>query len=275
MEKWTERHAACRAAMGRMTEKYDEIAPDVAAIVGNDQREIFGDDFMPAFAVYHGETVDNIPATAEQRDLMPPGIAVAEPGHHPPERAAYPGLPALGRHLIGSLIADDFVVAQSTVLPNGGNPWNSGIPHAYGFVYRQIMKDDPAPSVPVILNTFYPPNQPSAKRCVAFGQALGRAIRSWDEDCSVAVIAFGGLSHLVIDEAFDRRILDAMRQNDADAMTGFPEPVLQSGTSETKSWIAAAGALSGAGLKMKIVDYVPCYRSEAGTGTAHAFAHWS
>jgi len=29
-----------------------------------------------------------------------------------------------------------------------------------------------------------------------------------------------------------------------------------------------------AGLKMKLIDYVPCYRSPAGTGNAMAFAYW-
>jgi hypothetical protein len=27
-------------------------------------------------------------------------------------------------------------------------------------------------------------------------------------------------------------------------------------------------------MSMKLLDYVPCYRSEAGTGCAMAFAHW-
>ena len=36
----------------------------------------------------------------------------------------------------------------------------------------------------------------------------------------------------------------------------------------------AAGALSDAKLKMDLLDYVPCYRSEAGTGNAMGFATW-
>jgi 3-O-methylgallate 3,4-dioxygenase len=35
-----------------------------------------------------------------------------------------------------------------------------------------------------------------------------------------------------------------------------------------------AGALLGSGLRFELVDYVPCYRSEAGTGNAMGFAVW-
>ena len=42
------------------------------------------------------------------------------------------------------------------------------------------MKDKVIPNVPIILNTFYPPNQPKVRRCFAFGQSIGRAM-SWPE----------------------------------------------------------------------------------------------
>ena len=71
------------------------------------------------------------------------------------------------------------------------------------------MRDLPPPTVPIILNTFYPPNQPTAARCVAFGKVLGRAIKNWKDEARVAVIASGGLSHFVIDEALDKLILRA------------------------------------------------------------------
>ena len=38
------------------------------------------------------------------------------------------------------------------------------VPHAYSFVYHQIMGDEPPPHVPVIMNCFYPPTQPSIER---------------------------------------------------------------------------------------------------------------
>ena len=35
------RHARCQAAIKVMADKWQEIAPDVAVIIGNDQREMF------------------------------------------------------------------------------------------------------------------------------------------------------------------------------------------------------------------------------------------
>jgi 3-O-methylgallate 3,4-dioxygenase len=50
--------------------------------------------------------------------------------------------------------------------------------------------------------------------------------------------------------------------------------MFQAGTSEIKNWIVAAGAMSETELKMDLIDYVPCYRSEAGSGSGLAFAAW-
>jgi len=44
---------------------------------------------------------------------------------------------------------------------------------------------------------------------------------------------------------------------------------------EIKNWIPLAAAALELGMKMTLIDYVPCYRSEAGTGTAMAFAYWA
>lgn len=272
-EMWKTRSQACADAIGRLAKKYAEAAPDVAVIVGNDQRELFTEDNFPAFCVYWGDSIANGPRTPEQIAALPPGIAISERGHAPPENAAYPGCPDLGRHIIESLMDDSFDIAASSVLPTGSGYVN-GIPHAYGFIYRQIMKDDPVPSVPVILNTFYPPNQPAAGRCFAFGEALKRAIESWESDARVAVFASGGLSHFVIDESLDRKVIAALETGDRDTFESIPEALYQSGTSEIKNWIPVSAAMAAAGKKMTLVDYVPCYRSEAGTGNAMGFIYW-
>jgi predicted class III extradiol MEMO1 family dioxygenase len=99
------------------------------------------------------------------------------------------------------------------------------------------------------------------------------AIESWKSNARVAVIASGGLSHFVIDEELDRQILKALQAKDADALCSLPRGRLNSGTSEIRNWIAAAGAVEH--LPMTLIDYVPCYRSPAGTGCAMAFAQWT
>jgi 3-O-methylgallate 3,4-dioxygenase len=91
---------------------------------------------------------------------------------------------------------------------------------------------------------------------------------------SVCVIASGGLTHFVVDEDFDKAVLDAMLAGDMATLTSLPENMFQSGTSEIKNWIAAAGMMAASGLPMRLIDYVPCYRSEAGTGSAMGFAVW-
>ena len=269
-----ERHARCQKAIGELADIFERNRPDVAVVVGNDQMEIFNDDHVPAFAVFWGQYVEGHPRSPEFLAKLNPGVARAEADRTPPVYTEYPCLPELGRHVIESLVCQGFDVSQLTRLPTGAIGSNAA-PHAYGFVYRRIMRDQVAPHVPVFVNTFYPPNQPPAARCYQFGQALARAIAAWPEDVKVAIIASGGLTHFVVDESFDRAVLDALLEGDAAALTAFPEDMFQSGTSEIKNWIVAAGAMAQAGLAMRLLDYVPCYRSEAGTGSAMGFACWS
>ena len=103
---------------------------------------------------------------------------------------------------------------------------------------------------------------------------LARAIAAWPGDQKVVVNASGGLTHFVVNEAFDHLVIQAMEKGDAATLTSLPEGMFQSGTSEIKNWIVAAGALAETGLPMKLVDYVPCYRSEAGSGSGMGFASW-
>lgn len=274
LEERTRRSAACRAAIEVMADAFEAAAPDVAIIFGNDQNELFLDDVMPALTVFDGPTIWNEPASEDQAAKMAPGIHAAEWGHNPPVRTDYPGHPELGGRIIKAAMAQDFDVARSHRLPENPGHWSSGIGHAFGFIYRQIMRDKVVPNVPLITNTFFPPNQPSARRCFAFGQLVGRVIREWDSDARVAIIGSGGMSHFVIDEDFDRMIIDAIAQRDGDALCAIDESCFQSGTSELKNWIAAAGALFETELSGGLVDYQPCYRSEAGTGTANGFIKW-
>ncbi len=272
-EVFCERHARCQEAIRQLGDLFVEAKPDIAVVVGNDQMEVFTPDHVPAFAVFWGSYVEGIPRTPEFLASLPPGVARAEMDRTPSVYTQYPTLPDLGSHIIRSVIAGGFDVAQMTRLPTGSIGSNA-VPHAYGFVYRRLMRDRVPPHVPVFVNTFYPPNQPPAGRCYEFGRALARAIAEWPEDLNVAVIGSGGLTHFVIDEDFDHRVLDAMQAGDAAALARLPEEMFQSGTSEIKNWIALAGMMAEAGLTMKLIDYVPCYRSEAGTGSAMGFAQW-
>jgi hypothetical protein len=87
-------------------------------------------------------------------------------------------------------------------------------------------------------------------------------------------MASGGLTHFVIDEDLDKTNLDAMEKGDEAALERIPENVFKVGTAETKNWYPVIAAMNAAGRKYHKVDYVPCYRSEAGTGNAMAFVYW-
>ena len=271
----TRRNAACRAAIDVMALAYARARPDVAIIFGNDQQELFTDALMPAFTVFNGETIWNEPSSPEQAAKHPPGIHAAETGHKPSNYTEYPGYPELADYLIGDLVANGFDITRARQLPRLEGHWHSGIGHAFGFVYRQIMRDQVVPHVPFITNTFFPPNQPTARRCFEMGRAVGRAIKAWQSSKRVAIFGSGGMSHFVIDETFDLKILAALEARDAEMLCTISEDWLQSGTSELKNWITAAGAMFETDLDGAVVDYQPCYRSEAGTGTANGFLYWN
>jgi OH-DDVA oxygenase/3-O-methylgallate 3,4-dioxygenase len=275
MPEREKRSLACTQAISAMAQAWEAAKPDVAVIMGNDQHELFLDDVIPAITVFHGPTIWDQPADEQQAAQMPAGIHEAEWGHTPPQYTEYPGHPDLAAHLIRSAVAGGYDVATSKTLPNHPGHWTSGIGHAFGFIYRQIMRDKVVPNVPIIFNTFFPPNQPPARRCYEFGKLVGKTIRAWPANVRVAVFGSGGMSHFVIDEALDQRIFTALRNRDAESLCMIEESVLQSGSSELKNWIAAAGALFDTPLKGDVVGYQPCYRSEAGTGTANGFVCWT
>jgi hypothetical protein len=267
------RFQACQAALDRLADLWLASGADAAVIFGNDQMEIFDRDHIPGFAVYYGKEIPSSPLSEAELAKKPPGIALAEASYRPPEPRHYPGLPDLGQHLISALIEAGFDVGASGRLPAGpsGVP---RVPHAYGFIYERIMRGQVVPNVPVLTNTFYPPNQPRVGRCIEMGRAVARAIKSWDSDARVGLFGSGGLSHYAIDERLDRKVLDALAQGDVESLRSLPENQLLVGTSEIKNWLPLAAASEEAGLPMHLLDYVPCYRSEAGTGNAMAFAWW-
>ena len=133
--------------------------------------------------------------------------------------------------------------------------------------------DKPVPIVPVLLNTYFPPSQPRPARCYAFGQALRKAVESFPADIRVGIAASGGLSHFLVDEDLDRAILKALADKDADFLKRIPRHKLHAGSSEILNWVALGGALEP--LDLTWFEYVPGYRTPAGTGTGLSFAAWA
>jgi hypothetical protein len=90
----------------------------------------------------------------------------------------------------------------------------------------------------------------------------------------VSVIASGGLSHFVVEEDANHEFLDALLADDETKLTSLPPELYNGGTSEARNWIATGGATAGTGLHPQLIDYLPCYRSEGGTGHAMGFVQW-
>jgi OH-DDVA oxygenase len=262
-EKFQKRFDACQKAIAHLSETLARVNPDVAIIFGDDQHESFVDDNMPSIAIYHGATVDDAPGG---------GARDARIDEAPEARVTHPADAEFGKYLIESLVANEFDVTRTNQLPQGRRDGTIG--HAFYYIYRRLMHNRVIPHVPVMVNTYYPPNVPTAMRSYKLGQTIRKAVEAWDADKRVAVFASGGLSHTVIEEELDMRILEGLKNDDVKKLTDYPDVRFRAGTSEIKNWIALAGVMSGTGLGPNIVDYVPCYRTEAGNGCAMGLAEW-
>ncbi len=264
---WDAKYDRCQRAIVTLAEQLDGAQPDVAVIIGDDQRELFLDDGIPAFALFAGGELVDMPASGEALDRMPAGIRAAAWAVHAAGPQRHPVAADLSEFIASELTAAEF----DLTLVRQQHPGRS-LGHAFTFPRYRLGLPATTPIVPVFVNTYYPPNVPSAARCHALGQELRHALENWPHDARVAVIASGGLSHFVVDENLDRGVLAAITNADAGHLCSLSRAQLRSGNSEILNWIAAAGALEG--LSATVVDYVPGYRSPAGTGAGMAFACW-
>ena len=262
LEERLSRHARTAKALEELRRVYQAHKPDVAIIIGKDQKEIFIDT-SPSLSIYTGADLPN----------GPPQRAVFAPDHSVTHKAA----PDLALHLITSLQRNGFDMTEVLKWPD--NVWmkppTQVVPHAFGFISRQIKQDEPVPNVPIMMNDFYPPNQPTFKRAMQIGQALVDAVKSWDSDKKVALIASGGMSHFVCDEQIDQVFLECFRTFDFERLSQIDERTYQAGTSEVKLYVPVMLAMSQLKCTTNIVDYVPCYRTEAGTGEGFGFMYWT
>jgi 3-O-methylgallate 3,4-dioxygenase len=265
-EKMGERYDAAEAAMDHLGQRIRDARLDVLLIVGDDQTELFRTTNNPTFAIYFGETIRN---TA--REPAAPGdswVKSARMWRHEPEvDREYPVKSDLAEWLIRQLCDRDFDIAAMDGMERGQFEG-----HAFQFVHRRLLKELELPVIPVILNTFDPPNQPTPRRCVALGKALRELVAAWPEDLRVGVIASGGLSHFVVDEELDQKVITAIRNKDSATLAALDPRQLQAGSSEIRNWLVVGAMASD--LDIEWIEYVPGYRSPALTGTGLAFAAW-
>ena len=284
----------CQNALNTLASTLQAADPDFTIIISDDQDEWFYEHNMPKFSIFWGESVP-----IKKRRGGPPGrneemTRLISAGYGDVEMDV-PVPSKFGRFLIEYLNDHDFDPAHFNHLrqPYGGRvarryptpdgelnqvretpDHDQGLPHGFSFVVKRLFDNKPSPILPVFQNTCYPPNQPSAKRSFQFGEAIGKAVKAWPEAARVAVVASGGLSHFVVDEELDRKLIGALEKKDAETLKSLPKERLYSATSESLNWIAVGGAVQDTPLKADVVDYVPVYRTPAGTGGGWTFIRW-
>jgi hypothetical protein len=290
---FAEQYARCQRALDTLSDTLREAKPDMTIIVSDDQDEWLFENVMPRFAVYWGETAPVIPGRFGGQTH--PAVAAAIAAGYGDQELEVPVACQFGRFLVEYLCDHDFDVAHMSYYqpPNGGKvarryptpegelayvretpPRPQGLPHGFSFIVKRLFRNQPLPILPVMQNTCYPPNQPSARRSYQLGQAIARALDAWDQPARVAIVASGGLSHFVVDEELDRTVLGALERKDAEVLQSVPKQRLYSAASETLNWIAVGGALQDSALRFELLDYVPVYRTPAATGGGWAFGRW-
>ena len=293
-EVFQEQVDACQRGIAGLAKTIADVDPDLTVIVSDDQDEWFFEDNMPTFSIFWGPSVPIIPRSplAGRRD---PDVTDSIIKGYGDVAMDVPVNQELGQHIIEHMIEHDFDISHFNYLkpeyggsvgrrypradgmpnqPQVTEPREFGLPHGYAFVVKRLFENQPRPIVPVFQNTCYPPNQPTPRRSFNFGRALRGAIESWESDARVAIVASGGLSHFVVDEELDWMVLNGLKEKDAETLMSVPRNRLYSAASESQNWVAVGGALQDTDLEMELVEYVPVYRTPAGTGGGWAFARW-
>lgn len=267
LDYMTAQDRAVQAALDRLAADIAAARPDTVAIVGDDHMELFSSANVPAFSIFYGDNATTLKAAhgSGARDFW----RAVFTGYGMETSHEFPSDGEFARDLIERLIDGGIDVGACGAVTD---PQRQGVGHAFGFVATRLFGGKSIPMVPVLLNTYYPPNQPTPDRCYRIGRALRAAIEASPLARRVAVVASGGLSHFVTNEPLDRLVIDSIRSGNAAELGRIPAKLLNSGSSEIRNWIAVAGVFDG--VKAAWTEYIPVYRTPAGTGIGLAFARW-
>ena len=204
--------------------------PDVIFLVYNDHATAFSLDMIPTFAI----------GTAAQ-------YTPADEGWGPRPVPVVQGHPELAAHIAQSVIQQDFdltIVNKMDVDHGLTVPLSlmCGQPPAW-----------PCPVIPFAVNVVQYP-VPSGQRCFNLGQAIAKAVKSFDADLKIQIWGTGGMSHQLqgpraglINKDFDNAFLDKLITDPA-AAAAIPhiDYVREAGSEgiELVMWLIARGAMS-------------------------------
>lgn len=207
-----------------------EHMPDVVFLVYNDHANAFSLEIIPTFAI----------GTAAE-------FAIADEGWGPRPVPKVTGHPELASHIAQSVIQDDFdltVVNRMDV--------DHGLTVPLSLLFGEVDAW-PCRIIPFAVNVVQYP-VPSGRRCFALGQAIRRAVESFDEPLDVQVWGTGGMSHQLqgpraglINREWDNAFLDRLITDPA-GLAGMPhvEYVREAGSEgvELVMWLIARGAMA-------------------------------
>jgi protocatechuate 4,5-dioxygenase beta chain len=207
-----------------------EHKPDVIFLVYNDHATAFSLEMIPTFA---------IGCAAE--------FQPADEGYGPRPVPKVIGHPELASHIAQSVIQDDF---DLTIVNKMDVDHGLTVPLSLMCGQPQAW---PCPVIPFAVNVVQYP-VPSGKRCFMLGQAIRRAIESYDEPLNVQIWGTGGMSHQLqgpraglINAEWDNRFLDRLIAEPA-ALAEVPhiEYVREAGSEgiELVMWLIARGAMA-------------------------------
>ena len=207
----------------------DENPADIVIVVYNDHGLNFFLDKVPTFAIGCADSYAN-----------------EDEGWGLPPMPPFPGNAEFSWHLAESLIDQDFDMCTCQEMK---------VDHGFVNPIRVLFGDRdqyPVKFVPLAVNAVQHP-VPSARRCLALGRALGKAVESYPEDLRVLILGTGGMSHQLqgeraglIDVDFDLETMDRIA-DDPEWLTQFTNAELmeRAGTEgiETIMWLVMRGAL--------------------------------
>jgi protocatechuate 4,5-dioxygenase beta chain len=227
-----------------------EQRPDVAVVIYNDHGSAFSLDTLPTFAVGAAERYE-----------------IADEGWGPRPVPPVIGDADLSWHMVESLIHDEFdiTICQRLALDHGCT-----VPLSILFGQPEQW---PVRVVPIVLNVIQYP-MPTAARCLKFGQAIRRAIDSYEPDVRVAMIGTGGMSHQLqgqrsghINSEFDRMFLEKVAtdpQSLTDISTAEYIRLAGSEGAELIMWLVMRGAMNKEVTSVYSDYHVPASNTAAG-----------
>ena len=208
--------------------------PDVIFLVYNDHATAFSLDMIPTFAI----------GTAAE-------FQPADEGWGPRPVPVVKGHPDLASHIAQSVIQQDF---DLTIVNKMDVDHGLTVPLSLMCGALDPVKDAwPCPVIPFAVNVVQYP-VPSGQRCFNLGQAIRKAVESYDQDLNVHIWGTGGMSHQLqgaraglINKEFDNMFLDKLIA-DPVAAAAIPhiDYVREAGSEgiELVMWLIARGAMS-------------------------------